>query len=571
MAARSVSFLASVLAVLTCSLSFALAAIVEQSFNVQNLTLNRLCRSEVITAVNGTLPGPTLNVNEGDTLIVHVFNKSPYDLSIHWHGIFQILSGWSDGPEYATQCPIRPGQNYTYRFNVTGQEGTLWWHAHVKWIRATVYGGLIIRPRFGHSYPFPNPAGEFPIILGEWWNANIIDVENQALATGATSNNSDAFTINGQPGDLFPCSSNQTYNLNVEQGKTYLLRMINAALNNQLFFKIANHNLTVVGIDASYTNHYVTDVVVLAPGQTADVLLTANQAPGRYYMASTPYFSAGPGIPFDNTTATGIIVYAGSTQSTPIRPVLPLFNDTQTAHKFYTNITGLVSSPFRPAVPLTVNESMFITFGLGLSACDAPGNGTCAGPFGLKLAASMNNASFQFVSRLSMLEAFFRNVSGIYTTDFPNNPPFRFDYTNSSVSLNQTLLFTTKSAKVKQVKFNSVIEIVLQNTALIVTENHPLHLHGFNFFVLSQGFGNYNPAVDRRKFNLVNPLERNTIAVPAGGWAVIRFRANNPGVWMFHCHLDAHLPWGLATAFVVENGPTKATTLPPPPSDFPKC
>lgn len=38
-----------------------------------------------------------------------------------------------------------------------------------------------------------------------------------------------------------------------------------------------------------------------------------------------------------------------------------------------------------------------------------------------------------------------------------------------------------------------------------------------------------------------------------------------------HCHLDVHLPWGLATAFVVENGPTLSTTLPPPPPDLPKC
>ncbi|XP_073155441.1 laccase-7-like [Henckelia pumila] len=569
--ASTARFLACVLAVFSCS-SLALAGVVEHSFSVENVTVNRLCGNQIITAVNGSLPGPTLYVREGDTLIVHVLNKSPYDLSIHWHGIFQLLSAWADGPEYATQCPIRPGQNYTYRFTITGQEGTLWWHAHVKWLRATVYGALIIRPRNGRSYPFRKPTQEFPIILGEWWNANVIDVENQALAIGAIPNNSDAFTINGQPGDLYNCSSSGTYKLKVVQGKTYLLRIINAALNNQLFYKIANHNLTVVAVDASYTNPYVTDVVVLAPGHTVDVLLTANQSRGQYYMAAAPYISFGPGIPFDNTTTTGIIVYSKSKQSTPIMPVLPAFGDTPTAHKFYTNLTGLVTSRLRPPLPLAVDKSMFIAFGLGLSACDAPGNTSCAGIFGLKFAASMNNASFQFPTKMSMLEAFFRNNnSGIYTTDFPENPPIPFNYTSPSVSFNRRLLFTTKSTQVTQVKFDSVIEIVLQNTALIVMENHPLHLHGFNFFVMAQGFGNYNSTVDRPKFNLVDPLERNTITVPVGGWAVIRFRANNPGVWLFHCHLDVHLPWGLATAFVVENGPTTATTLPPPPSDFPKC
>ena len=76
------------------------------------------------------------------------------------------MSQWSDGPEYITQCPILPGNNYTYRFNITGQEGTLWWHAHSSWLRATVYGALIIRPRLGNTYPFTTPDEEVPILLG---------------------------------------------------------------------------------------------------------------------------------------------------------------------------------------------------------------------------------------------------------------------------------------------------------------------------------------------------------------------------------------------------------------------
>lgn len=82
------------------------------------------------------------------------------------HGIFQKLSGWADGPEYVTQCPIVPGNSYTYKFKITGQEGTLWWHAHSSWLRATVHGALIIRPKSGHSYPFPKPHKEVPILFG---------------------------------------------------------------------------------------------------------------------------------------------------------------------------------------------------------------------------------------------------------------------------------------------------------------------------------------------------------------------------------------------------------------------
>lgn len=77
-----------------------------------------------------------------------------------------MRTGWADGPEFVTQCPIRPGGSYTYRFTVQGQEGTLWWHAHSSWLRATVYGALIIRPREGEPYPFPKPKHETPILLG---------------------------------------------------------------------------------------------------------------------------------------------------------------------------------------------------------------------------------------------------------------------------------------------------------------------------------------------------------------------------------------------------------------------
>ncbi|CAL1378921.1 unnamed protein product [Linum trigynum] len=560
------------LALLACSPPpLASGAVVEHTFHVQNLTVRRLCNREVVTAVNGSVPGPTIRMQEGDTLVVHAVNLSPYNISIHWHGIFQLLSGWADGPNMITQCPIRPGEKYTYKFTVTGQEGTLWWHAHVSTIRATVYGALIIRPKSGNPYPFPKPDREIPILLGEWWNANVVDVEAQAHATGGGPNNSNAYTINGFPGDLYPCSENKTFKVSVEKGKTYLLRIINAALNNQLFFKVANHHFTVVAVDATYTTPYKTDVVLVAPGQTTDVLLQADQPIGSYYMAARPYASA-PGISFDNTTTRGLIVYEGSSAATAPMPALPAFNDTPTAFTFNSNITSLPTARHWVPVPTKVDKHMYVTVGLGLDRCSTTGNATCQGPNGQRFAASMNNVSFQFPTTISLLQAFHSGVNGVYTTDFPSQPVVKFDYTNATAVNNDTQSwFVHKGTKVEKLKFNETVELVLQNTAILVVENHPIHLHGFNFHVLAQGFGNYDPVNAPKKFNLDNPQIRNTIGVPVGGWAVLRFQANNPGMWFMHCHLDAHLPWGLAMAFEVEDGPTPDTKLPPPPADFPKC
>lgn len=129
------------------------------------------------------------------------------------HGIFQRGSQWADGPAMVTQCPVRPGGNYTYNFNVTGQEGTLWWHAHFSFLRATVYGALIILPRGGaDAYPFAKPDKEEIVMLGEWWNANVFDLQQDAFLTGDPARPADAYTINGKPGDRYNCSAtNRTY------------------------------------------------------------------------------------------------------------------------------------------------------------------------------------------------------------------------------------------------------------------------------------------------------------------------------------------------------------------------
>ena len=83
------------------------------------------------------------------------------------HGVKQLRNPWSDGPNYVTQCPIKPGANFTYEIVLSNEEGTLWWHAHSDWSRATVHGALIVLPQLGKSYPFAKPHKEFPIVLGK--------------------------------------------------------------------------------------------------------------------------------------------------------------------------------------------------------------------------------------------------------------------------------------------------------------------------------------------------------------------------------------------------------------------
>ncbi|GAA0156166.1 oxidase [Lithospermum erythrorhizon] len=219
-------------------------------------------------------------------------------------------------------------------------------------------------------------------------------------------------------------------------------------------------------------------------------------------------------------------------------PELPVSDDNATANEFFFELTALTSATFWSPVPDPVDDGMVITVGVRLVPCDAAGSNNCPAPFGQRFAASMNNVSFEPATRLSLLQAFFDKVDGIYTNDFPDEPPEKFDYTNQ---------------------------------ALGTVENHPIHLHGYDFHILAQGVGNYDPQRDVTNYNLKNPQIRNTVAVPIGGWAAIRFRANNPGMWFIHCHLEVDMPWGLSAAFAVENGPTPSTSLPPPPPNLRQC
>ncbi|XP_022860964.1 laccase-3-like [Olea europaea var. sylvestris] len=534
-------------------------------FDVQETPVKRLCRTHNIITVNGQFPGPTLAVRNGDTLVIKVTNRARYNVTLHWHGIRQMRTPWADGPEYVTQCPIRPGATYTYRFTIENQEGTLWWHAHSRWLRATVYGAIIIFPKSGSSYPFPKPNLEVPIILGEWWDRNINDVMRQALFTGAAPNVSDAYTINGQPGDLYRCSSKATKKISVKSGETVLLRVINAALNQQLFFSVANHKLIVVEADASYHKPFTTRVIMLGPGQTTNVLLKADQPPARYYMAARAYATA-RNAPFDNTTTTAILEYKNArrrSSSRPVLPRLPAFNDTATTTAFTSQLRSI---PSNAKVPTKIDKNLFFTVGLGFVNC-APGP-RCQGPNNTRFAASMNNVSFVLPRRTSLLQAYYQNIPGVFTTDFPRVPPVKFDYTGN---VSRALWQPRFATKLYKLKYGSNVQIVLQDTAIVTTEDHPIHLHGYHFFVVGQGFGNFNRRRDTSKFNLVDPPVRNTIDVPVGGWAVIRFVADNPGVWLFHCHIDSHLTWGLAMSFLVENGKGKLQSIEPPPADLPTC
>ncbi|EEF41954.1 laccase, putative [Ricinus communis] len=570
------AFLMSLLLAMSCLLSlpqFANAGITRHyKFDIVMANYTRLCYTKSMVTVNGQFPGPPLIAREGDRVLVKVVNHVSNNITIHWHGVRQLQSGWADGPAYIAQCPIQTNNTFVYNFTITGQRGTLLWHAHYSALRATVYGPIIILPQLNASYPFPKPYKEVTILFGEWQNSDPEEIINQALQTGGPPNVSNAFTINGLPGPLYNCSAKDTYRLRVKPGKIYLLRIISATIDHDLFFTIANHSVTVVEADAGYIKPFKTDLLLISPGQTTNVLLeTKPIAPNaKFLMLARPYSTSQGAI--DNTTVAGILEYETSLNSSSkcerpifIKPSLPPINSTAIAANYTRRFRRLVNDQFPINVPQKVDKKFFFTVGLGANPC--PENQTCQGPNGTKFSASVNNNSFVLPSTAILQAYYFRKSNGVYTTDFPGVPPEPFNYTGPPP--NNT--FVSNGTKVMVLPFNASVEVVLQGTSILGIESHPFHLHGFNFFVVGQGFGNFDPNKDPKNYNLVDPVELNTVAVPSGGWVAIRFSTDNPGVWFMHCHFDVHLSWGLDMTWLVLDGKLPNEKLPPPPSDLPKC
>ena len=152
--------------------------------------VTRLCTTKALLTVNGQYPGPTIVAREGDRMVVNVTNNVQNNVSIHWYLFCSLIhlikvmlyadvllsykqvhlvkclgmefysldqGGWADGPAYVTQCPIQTGQSYVYKFMIKRQRATLWWHAHISWLPASLQGSIIIYPKKNASYPFPRP------------------------------------------------------------------------------------------------------------------------------------------------------------------------------------------------------------------------------------------------------------------------------------------------------------------------------------------------------------------------------------------------------------------------------
>ncbi|KCV60552.1 copper resistance system multicopper oxidase [Bordetella bronchiseptica] len=127
--------------------------------------------ARMATTVNGSIPAPILRWREGDTVTLRVTNRLDEDTSIHWHGI--LLPTEMDGVPGLSFPGIRPGETFTYRFQVR-QSGTYWYHSHSGFQEQTgLYGAIVIEPRRADPV---RAERDHVVLLSDWTDEDPMSV-----------------------------------------------------------------------------------------------------------------------------------------------------------------------------------------------------------------------------------------------------------------------------------------------------------------------------------------------------------------------------------------------------------
>ncbi|GKV32442.1 hypothetical protein SLEP1_g41051 [Rubroshorea leprosula] len=514
-------------------------------FVVKEVPYTRLCSTKNILTVNGQFPGPTLYVNKGDTIVVDVYNRGKYNITLHCKPGFLRTH---PGVGFARNPARLPG------LGSKEPRGYAWVPTHT----GTQALGSQANPCLG-SNPRRNPGAGF--------HGTRAGVPRNPRA-GFPGKPTPGFEGTQALGSLEPTPGffepREIFRFKVNKGLTYLLRIVNSIMLDSLFFSVANHTITVVGSDGNYLKPFKRTFIYISPGQTIDVLLEANQSPDHYYMGASVFSIAVAGA-YNNSTTTAIVEYNGNytPSSLPVFPHLPSHNDTEATLNFTASLRSLADKEHPVDVPMEINTHLFYTLSMN-TPCK---NHSC--PDGAwRLLASVNNISFINPS-IDILQAYYCCIHGVFGTNFPDFPQLYFDFTADYLPMEWE--YPQLRTEVRMLDYNSTVELVFQGTNLLNGSDHPMHLHGYNFYVVGLGMGNFDKDKDPLMYNLVDPPLQNTIHVPKIGWMTVRFKANNPGVWYMHCHFDRHMVWGMDTVFVVKDGESPEAKMLPPPPDMPPC
>ncbi|THZ78998.1 hypothetical protein D6C84_08036 [Aureobasidium pullulans] len=450
--------------------------------------------------INNQFPGPTITANWGDQIVVNVKNSLQNNgTGIHWHGIRQLNSMGSDGVGGLTECPIPPGASRTYSFQAT-QFGTSWYHSHhSSQYGMGITGQIVINGPASSNYDIdlgPLPINDLYYGLAN----NVNDVTLQNLQLGLPPPDGSNILVNGKGKSANGGSYSQ---MTLTPGKKHRLRLINTSVDNAIRVKLDGHNFTVMSADFIPIKPITgQNWLLLAVGQRYDVVFTASQGSGNYFFraeVATDCFSGNTG------KGRALFTYSGTTAAEPA--------DSNEAAP--TN--GCTELNTVPYWTQAVDQSQYASQVQTLNTGVAPGLTT----------NGQNFALWNLDTRAMMVN--WDKPTAEYV--FEGNTSYPDPYAVLEIPTEGTWTYW-------------LIQMGQQNPPL----PHPIHLHGHDFFVLGSGAGVFDAST--AVLNFANPPRRDTSILPGLGWLLISFPANNPGIWLMHCHIAWHISEGLGVQFI---------------------
>ncbi|KAK4380787.1 L-ascorbate oxidase [Sesamum angolense] len=469
------------------------------TWNVNYATLSPFGVPQQVITINGQFPGPWINCTSNNNIVVNVFNNLDEPLLFTWNGIQQRKNSWQDGT-LGTNCPIQPGTNYTYQFQVKDQIGSYYYYPTTALHRAAGgYGPINVHSRNLIPIPFDKPEAEFNVLVGDWYTKGHVTLK-KFLDSGRSLGRPDGVIINGKSGNEAP-----TWNL--IPGKVYRYRICNVGMKNSVNVRIQGHTMKLVEIEGSHTVQNVYDSLDIHLGQCYSVLVTADQTPKDYaFVVSTRFTKT-------VLTTTGTIHYEGS------------------------NIPASTELPAAPGnapegIAWSINQFRSLRWNLTASAARPNPQGSYHyGKINITRTIKIVNSASRGEDKLRFA------VNGVSHTD-PETPlklaeyfgvpekVFKYDLIQDEPPADAEDHITT-APNVVNGTFRNFIEIIFENHEKSI---QAWHLSGYSFFAVAIEPGRWTPA-KRANYNLIDAISRHTIQVYPNSWAAIMTTLDNCGMW----------------------------------------
>ncbi|XP_076641104.1 uncharacterized protein LOC143352475 [Halictus rubicundus] len=545
-----------------------------------------------LLSVNRMCPGPSIQVCLGDLVVVDVENKiSEEHITIHWHGVFQQGSQYYDGVPFVTQCPIPAGDTFRYQF-YANNSGTHFWHSHVGLQKMnSLAGSLIIREpaeEDPNSNLYDYDLANHVVFINDWMIENAIE-RFPGRTAGITGQIPDNLLINGK-GKYKDANGNSTNTplevIEVDANKRYRFRMVNAfctTCSGEL--TIEGHNLTIIATDGESVKPVTVTSIISYAGERYDFVINTNQTPGAYWIQLRGLESCA----HDEIQQLAILQYVNAS-TTP-------FTEKPTYSGGLAN--GTILNPTIGNCEAEVPNAICVSQLKDAEPTDAYVlNSEPDQRFYLPISVIHYDQEIFFrpnTYKKFLVPAAFNTaallISGIVFDNAPSPMLSQLedlpeDQFCDSEHLPKDCAANCTCTHVIDVRLNATVEIIFVDEFHAPSTEHPFHLHGYAFYVVSMGqpLGGYSDnatsaagitvdyvkqldANNQIERNLIDPPKKDTIAVPNNGFAIIRFQADNPGFWMLHCHFIYHQASGMEMVMRVG----QQEDLPPTPTGFPKC